>query len=235
MARLDRAYTSLPGWALTSSSTASRLSAEPHKLHLQGLSDHSPIIFDIMLEKNKNTTNPISKHTTSLKDFKDQHDLLCEYVNLDSLPPIARLQTHKDIIRSAAMKARDRYLNQASDYDSKARYSTMITSARAVAANDLRVAKILCGRSDLAASHLDISGNKTVTLKDPSKFEEDYKNGKIAKNADDLNDTNSILNKNKRRRKRRGELIFGFPRTGASTSKPLRIPPQKFSSLILRA
>jgi hypothetical protein len=152
--RIDRIYTSTPGWILTSVRATAALFAEPRELHESGISDHAPVSASMTLQRRlPQELQPISRYVVESEHFKKRHDELVAIADLQNLPPVLRWQRHKSILRQAGLHARDALLNAPGHTEFEVN-QTVATIARTVWHNDVRLARKLVRCSDLASQHL---------------------------------------------------------------------------------
>ena len=167
--RLDRIYSSIPPWALVSTSCKAHVVKDTKQLHDSGISDHAPISMNFSLRKSlPRDQRPIPRGITELPRFSVVHDALVAAAALDLLSPVARWQQHKHFLRQAAMIVRDEacVLDPTSSVPSNFALSAV---ARCVWTNDIRVARILIRQSPIGREYLCIQSDG-VSLTDPEVF-----------------------------------------------------------------
>ena len=177
--RLDRIYTSTPGWILTSLSARAFLFAQPRELHERGVSDHAPVCAaQSMRRRLPRDLQPIPRDVIESIHFKEKHDQLAKDANLDALPVVQRWERHKAILRKAGEHARNALLN-ARDQSNFQVNQTLTTIARVVWHNDVRLGRKLLECSSIAQEHLIVS-DAEVQLKCPATFSSCVSQAKVA-------------------------------------------------------
>ena len=187
--RIDRIYTSMPGWILTTVRTGASLLLQPRELHEKGISDHAPVTaFMSYRGRLPKELQPIPRHIAECEHFKKRHDALVAEADLRSLPPVQRWERHKAILRQAGEFARNALLNGREHTEFQVN-QTLSTIARTVWHNDVRLARKLTQCSSLAKQHLRVT-DAEVTLLCPQAFQshvEDAKAAYFAKVTDRIN------------------------------------------------
>lgn len=167
--RIDRIYTTTPGWILTSVWTSAVLSAQPRDLHESRISDHAPVSACMSLKRRlPKELQPIPKYVAESMHFKKRHDELVALADLGSLPPVQRWEQNKRILRQAGAHARDVLLN-AREHTAFEVNQTLATIARTVWHNDVRLAHKLLRHSELAREHLTVT-EAELKLRSPPAF-----------------------------------------------------------------
>ena len=111
LARLDRAYVSLPRWQLALLRTVA-VRHDPVRLREQGLSDHAPLNFSIAPVSSSVKYKPIPSFVTTHPIFAEVLEQWQGAVDLGRMSPIERWTTHKSLIIEAARVTRDRLFAQ---------------------------------------------------------------------------------------------------------------------------
>ena len=177
--RIDRIFTSTPGWIVTSVRTRASLCAQPRELHETGISDHAPVSASMTFRRQlPREKQPIPRHVAESAHFKKKHDELVAEVDLRRLPPVQRWEQHKIILRQAGRYARNAMLNGAEHTEFEVNQS-LATISRTVWHNDVRLARKLLQCSTLAQDHIVVT-DAEVKLKCPATFRECVDNAKTA-------------------------------------------------------
>jgi hypothetical protein len=167
--RIDRIYTTTPGWILTNLQCSASLLEHPRELHEKGISDHGPVSTSISLKRRlPRELQPIPRFIAESDHFKKRHDELVTQTALRKLPPVQRWELHKVILRQAGEHAREKLVYAAEHTEFEVNQS-LTTIARTVWHNDVRLARKLLRCSDLAKLHLSVTDD-TVTLTCPPSF-----------------------------------------------------------------
>jgi hypothetical protein len=173
--RIDRTYGSLHGWILRNLDVRSHVVDDPKRLFDTGLSDHAPLVTSLAWRPPaKRREIPISKVVAKSKAFRQYHDELWSQIDLRTLGPAERWETHKTVIRMAGDAARKKLFDD--DLDNKEVKALALSSiARAVWQNNVTLAKRLIQQSPLAASHIEVvlrvTGSAEVELRNPLDFQ----------------------------------------------------------------
>ena len=101
---------------------------------------------------------PIQSHVAKSSEFKLRVDALAYAASLDLLPPFERLRLHKEIIREAAMAARDSLTLQINDSNDDGKLRTMIALSRAVWRGSGRTASLIRDISEFARDLVKVDG-----------------------------------------------------------------------------
>ena len=105
--RIDRIYTTTPGWILTNVQCSAGLLAQPRELHEKGISDHAPVSSSVSIKhRQPKELQPIPRFIAESEHFKKRHDELAAQTDLRKLPPVQRWEQHKVILRQAGAYAR---------------------------------------------------------------------------------------------------------------------------------
>ena len=165
-ARLDRIYIAAPSWILFASAGSASTIMHPRQTHEKGFSDHSAVVVSLSRrEALPQTMRPIAKEVVLTTAFKDVHDHLFDELRLADMEPFPRLDTHKHVIRAAAQFARNQ-LTAVGEEGSVGHSLTLTSIARAIASNDVGLARLLCSKSACAARHLEVTQGNQVALRD---------------------------------------------------------------------
>ena len=92
---------------------------------------------------------PVPRFVFSLPTLAEKHEALCIAANLDRLPIVERWLIHKDILRETARVALAEHLALAGA-SGEGGSLTLASMARAVWFSDIRLARTLLARSELA-------------------------------------------------------------------------------------
>ena len=110
--RIDRIYTTTPGWILTNVQCSACLLAQPRELHEKGISDHALVSTSTSLKRRlPKELQPIPKVIVESEHFKKRHDELVAQSALRELPPVQRWELHKVILRQSGEYAREMLLH----------------------------------------------------------------------------------------------------------------------------
>ncbi|CAK0877582.1 unnamed protein product [Prorocentrum cordatum] len=182
LSRIDRAYTSLPGWYILQVRLQMHVRDDPQLTHRKLLSDHAPII-TLSSDKQHIPTDlqPIPKAIAKSRNFQDALQELVQAVPLDELDTVTRWDTHKRMIREAGRIARTELMADPTALRSKPIQLLLLSSmARAVARQDHYMAKKLVAMHDIAKKHIHIVQGKVTGLPNPTAFQELYASAKMA-------------------------------------------------------
>ena len=177
--RIDRVFTSTPGWILTSVCASASLLAQPRELHDEGIDDHAPVAASLTLRRSlPKDQQPIPRFVIESTHFKKRHDELVERADLASLPPVQRWERHKIILRQAGKFARNALLLAPGNSEHEANQS-LSTIARTVWHNDTRLGRKLMQCSEAARRHLVVT-DAEVQLRSPAAFKKCVEDAKVA-------------------------------------------------------
>lgn len=174
---LSRAFVSMPKWMCLQFSFETH-SRDPVKYYEKGLSDHAPTVWRIMLPQQS------QQQFQSIPSFITRSSIVKQYVKqlickagLEHLGSQERYDHHKLILLEAARLAREELFDKRNIcIDS----CLMIHSscARAVVHNNVRTARLMLSKSEIAQMHICISEGK-VCLIDPPSIAESFTAAKL--------------------------------------------------------
>ncbi len=177
--RLDRGYTSLPGWLLLSHRFQAGTLFDCRWIHKQGVSDHAPVCINFRKDLPiQSGARPITASACKTPLFLRSLESLLLTWNVPQMHPFSRWRWHKYCIREAARCSRNDALTAFPD-SPQSRALTYASMGRAVWRNDVILAKNLILRSRSAAFHLSIHDGY-VDLDFPEQFEKDFAEAKLA-------------------------------------------------------
>ena len=197
--RLDRIYSSLPGWALKLCHLTAGIKEDPFDLHKQGISDHAPIFAGISFSRVGSRGRPLDPRVCALPRFAEVHDRLVQEMALDSMEDVHRWRTHKEILKHAAKITLDELFLPESIIDkgttddkSEPIVSTLGLAhiARVVFANNTARAKVLLERCAIARRFIrvnQLAQPPLVELINAEEFREKYHAIKAQGLQDELN------------------------------------------------
>jgi len=147
------------------------------------LSDHAPSFWSVsILQRPRNHVQRISPVWCSHPAYKKRMEALCSAAKLDNLPVKERSILIKEFARDAAIHARDVMFESVPN--SKVSVLIRLSSiSRAVWSGDMRLYNIITSASQLARHHLHLVGG-IPALRDPGRFEEDFRCAKLAATKD---------------------------------------------------
>ena len=185
LSHLDRQYACIPAWIFTHCYVSAQVLDDPTALSQRGISDHAPVAFAISVKKpSEHRACAIPNIICTDPRYKRLHHSYCLAADLDSLEPAARWCLHKDIILECAKRTRNEKLAEA-DLNSTYSAMTCATIARLVLYNKTDTARIISGRSALAAKHLVVSDGY-VKFRDQATFEHEFALHKARTNDQEL-------------------------------------------------
>ena len=171
LSRLTRCFVSAPTWLAQHLEIEAR-SPDPVCLFEKGISDHSPLL--VSIGRVGGTNSPafkIPSFITKSAAYKNIVKELLSVGELETFPPLQRLERHKDIIRQAARFAREElFKNPASDETRLQLYGSI---ASCVAFNKIGTARHILKMNCEAAEFMTIQGSRVLLVSPPnfsSKF-----------------------------------------------------------------
>ena len=156
--RLGRFYTTIPPWQLVLLKARCSLGFCAKWAHQAHLSDHALLQFSLAwVPQMPMGARPVLRFVFSLPTLTGKHDALCIAADLDQLPVVERWLIHKDILRETARVtlAEHLLLEGASGEGGSL---TLASMAGAAWFSDIRLARILLARSELARNRISIVG-----------------------------------------------------------------------------
>ena len=187
LSRSDRIYVLAPPWVFTKLKRAGTILSDPILLHSQKISDHAPVCIRISSPSPMpKLQQPLPAFLFKTPEYRLIHDQLSLASSLDSLPPLLRLHTHKDIMREAATQARDALLLQAT-LSPPAASMLFSTMSRLVWYNKVALTYKLIQKSTIVAAHVHVVNGK-VTIIDNELFTTAFSEAKLALAASNIND-----------------------------------------------
>ena len=132
--------------------------------HQARLSDHALLQFSLAwVPQMPMEARPVPRFVFSLPTFVEKHEALCVAANLDQLPIVERWLIHKDILRETARVALAEHL-VLEGASGEGGSLTLASMARAVWFSDVRLARTLLARSELARNHISVIGTGVQIL-----------------------------------------------------------------------
>ena len=168
--KIDRVFTSIPSHAWLTVAPMLQNAIQPEVAHAKGLSDHAVMIVTVSSRARPDPeTMPIKRECFEHPRFKERLKATRSQVDLDALSTWERWATHKALLRDAALHARDWMLTMEEHSDFSIQ-GTISSIARAIWANNVKLAKVILERSAFARKHIFIHDD-TVQIIDPNAFE----------------------------------------------------------------
>ena len=166
------------------------------------------------------TQQPLPAFLFKTPEYRLFHDQLSLAASLDSLPPLLRWQTHKDIMREAATQARDALLLKTTLSPPVAAmlFSTM---SRLVWYNKLALTYKLLQKSTIVASHIHVINGK-VAIIDHELFTAAFSDAKLALASSNIYDL---------QQQQHVDTKGGQQQQQASTRAPTKATDKKITSL----
>ena len=122
------------------------------------LGDHALLQFSLAwVPQMPMEARPLPRFVLSLSTFAEKHEALCIAANLGQLLIVERWLVHKDTLRETARVALAEHLVLAGASGEGGSF-TLASMVRAVWFSDIRLARTLLARSDLARNHISILG-----------------------------------------------------------------------------
>ena len=187
--RIDRLYTNLPEWALLNCQRTAGVWIDTLRLKPSVDSDHVPAWTKLAAKSAMHSNNrPIPGWVCKLPEFAQQAARLTKYADIQRLPPFARLEAHKEILKVAAKRTRNIELAGLGHGPAKRRKTLVLASlARAAWAGDAKLAKCLPKDDNDIMVHLGWQGRLPTLLERPAfcrKFQ-DAKRAECDERADE--------------------------------------------------
>jgi len=168
--KIDRIFTSIPSHAWLTTAPILQNIIRPELAHARGLSDHAIMQVDVSLRAKPDPANmPIRRECFEHPRFKERLNATLKQVDLDSLPTWERWETHKIILRDAALHARDHMLSSQEDSDFSIQ-GTISSIARAIWSGNVKLMRIILARSAFARKHLHIHDDE-IQIFDAVEFD----------------------------------------------------------------
>ena len=197
----DKQFTSVPSMVIPLTRWSSFVYGDPYDLYRKEISDHAPVFTEVGTKPSISPANrPIQPAIFKDPDFTRFHEKLVEETRLHTMPPQTRLDTHKTIIRQAALLARRKQEDDQAE-DPKQVLTTYASISRAYWENNTMVAKRLIQNTTIGDKYLEIRNGK-VEIKRAAEFTEIFRETKssdISSQRERLQNIQSptIANKNK--------------------------------------
>ncbi len=170
---IDRGFTSVRPCIHPFTRWKASILEDPCKLHYRGISDHTPFIVEVAGRASiPLKAQPIRGNLFKHHKFQEFHRTLVEDVRLQTLDPQTRLNTHKDILRQAALLTRRYIQNDEEDHPAVVlgRFGTI---SRVVWENNVTLANTLIRSTVLGKRFLSITKGE-VTLREPIGFDREF-------------------------------------------------------------
>jgi len=173
LSTIDRIFVSIPWWALPSVSSRVAVVSSPARLFRREISNHAPVTWVVSLRPPADKKSlPLPRRLFRTDAFHRNHKAMVAIAGLGKMNDPERLLFHKDILRSAALLARDSEL-ASEDLGDEALVEVCSSTSSAVYSNNVHFASILVSRSSLAARFLAVSAAQ-VKLVDPETSCDNY-------------------------------------------------------------
>ena len=187
--KLDRFFTTIPSHAWITVQPSVQTLLAPDVAHYRGVSDHGINKCGVSLRAMPNPdTMPIRAECFQTLRFKQRLQSWYECVDLSSMGTWERWDTHKIILRDAAIHSRNHMLLADKDSDFTLQ-GTISSLTRAIWQNNVKLAAKIIDRSNFAKKHVDISSGR-VELVCPAMYEtevSELKHAFLAKSVEQLN------------------------------------------------
>ena len=154
--RLDRFYTTIPPWQLVLLKARCSFGFCAKWANQARLGDHALLQFSLAwVPQMPMEARPVPRFVFSLPTFAEKHEALCIAANLGQPLIVERWPVHKDFLRETARVALAEHLVLAGA-SGEGGSLTLASMARAVWFSDIRLARTLLARSELARDRISI-------------------------------------------------------------------------------
>ena len=166
---IDRIWVSVPRWNMELIDATMAALQAPTQLSKSGISDHAPVVVSFLpREPTPPGTRAIPKHILESPEFKEILHYYFDEVDFEQLDPPEAYRVMVNCMQAAGRLAREAMGAEA--YPKTQHRLKLLTSvARAVAAQDRKLAAMLIRTCPLAAHHLHFQGRQ-VCLTNTSEF-----------------------------------------------------------------